>query len=291
MLCEGDYVDNNGDLQKNKSVTVWGEWEADSDSVNWEAGDYSANIKNIGKRFPKYLFKPYIRKEIPPKAESGENGKSTCSIDIEESKACCSDNGGYQNTDPFIFGDNFLYGICKQGPKKGFKKNKLTELEVGSVILFGNRIGKRKGEFKFEIDTVFVVGDYFVDNDHKYYYTDEVEKLLDYPQVNSDYVKMSLMLAYPKGCKREKRRLYFGATYDNPVNGMYSFSPVREYDGKGFEKLLIDSEEETGVSLGLNRNWKKLKKDPQGVWETVRKKSRRQGYFEGVRFEMPRREQ
>ena len=54
-----------------------------------------------------------------------------------------------QNTDPFVFGESFLYTCCQQ-----FKNNRPTQLRYlapGSVILFGSHRGGR-----FLLDTVFV---------------------------------------------------------------------------------------------------------------------------------------
>ena len=58
-----------------------------------------------------------------------------------------SDLTGYQNTDPFVFGDRFMYTTCQQ-----LKKTSLREMDRGSIVVFGSY---RKGSFC--IDTVFVV--------------------------------------------------------------------------------------------------------------------------------------
>ncbi len=59
---------------------------------------------------------------------------------------------GGQNTDPFVFGERFLYTICRQPSYPS-----LRSLDVGSIIAFGSRL--RDGEKTyFGLDTLFVVG-------------------------------------------------------------------------------------------------------------------------------------
>ena len=57
-----------------------------------------------------------------------------------------------QNTDPFVFGNAFLYTCCKQFLHSG-APTQLNSLSSGSVLLFGSHVN---GEFA--LDTVFVVG-------------------------------------------------------------------------------------------------------------------------------------
>ena len=55
--------------------------------------------------------------------------------------------GGLHNTDPFIFGDRFLYSNCKQATS-----TRLRSLGRGSVIAFGSHTARR-----WVLDTVMVV--------------------------------------------------------------------------------------------------------------------------------------
>jgi hypothetical protein len=66
-----------------------------------------------------------------------------------------------QNTDPFVFGERFLFTICQQHTATG--PTQLRFLERGSVILFGSSVGRR-----FVLDTVFVVSRW-IDHDHASY--------------------------------------------------------------------------------------------------------------------------
>jgi hypothetical protein len=60
---------------------------------------------------------------------------------------------GAQNTDPFVFGDRFLYTCCKQRLRSG-RPTQLRYLPHGSLVLFGSHISGG-----FGLDTVFVVDD------------------------------------------------------------------------------------------------------------------------------------
>lgn len=59
---------------------------------------------------------------------------------------------GGQNTDPFVFGDHFIYTVCHQ-PCYSCLRN----LEEGSIIAFGSRLKGGEGSY-FGLDTLFVVG-------------------------------------------------------------------------------------------------------------------------------------
>ena len=116
------------------------------------------------------------------------------------------DYRGLHNTDPFIF-DGFYYTNCKQWSLPG-----LRGLGRGSIIVFGS---KRKSHWV--ADTVLVVADY-VDHTDKDY-----EERLNgrVPQCWWDVV------ASTDKCAEHafEQRWYRGATYDSPMNGMFSFFP------------------------------------------------------------------
>ena len=120
---------------------------------------------------------------------------------------------GLHNTDPFIF-DGFYYTDCKQTSAPSLKG--LRQLGRGSVIVFGSR---KKPHWV--VDTVLVVADYV---DHTY---QDYERLLQglVPECYWDvtlgptYVHTDLLAT------GQTRRLYRGATYDAPADGMFSFFP------------------------------------------------------------------
>lgn len=112
-----------------------------------------------------------------------------------------------QNTDPFVFGSQFHYTWCKQLTKKG--PTQLRYLDRGSVILFGSCVRER-----FALDTVFVVDswiDYTLPN-HNHALDDRISQTYE-----------EVTICRIGGC--HSNRLYFGATFDNPVEGMFSFFP------------------------------------------------------------------
>ena len=114
---------------------------------------------------------------------------------------------GLHNTDPFIFG-GFYYTDCKQQSFEGLKR-----LGSGSVIVFGSR---KKPHWV--VDTVFVVADYV---DHS---TEDYELFLT-GQVPQCYQEVTLALTCKVDEPPIKRRCYRGATWDEPIDGMFSFFP------------------------------------------------------------------
>ena len=117
------------------------------------------------------------------------------------------DNRGLHNTDPFIFG-GFYYTDCKQQSFEG-----LRHLGRGSVIAFGSRMKPH-----WVVDTIFVVADYV---DH----TTEDYELLLRRRVPQCYWDATLALTPRDARPIINRRLYWGATYDEPIEGMFSFFP------------------------------------------------------------------
>ena len=218
MQAPGDYVASNGRLITGKELLFWGEWEPPSKVLALSA--------RPSKLHPQWLHFPYLPTKIPTKSQS----YGTCSSSSPKSRkscatACNSDGPGYQNTDPFVFGDCFKYLICKQWSEKTGRASGLAALEKGSVILFGCTSGRTAQDAFFQLDTVFVVGDYVE------YSPSDPASLPNHRLITPDYRKASFHVAFPSK-KTEthpglKLRLYFGATFSNPENGMYSFSPAR----------------------------------------------------------------
>ena len=115
---------------------------------------------------------------------------------------------GLHNTDPFVF-DGFYYINCKQTLEG------LRRLGRGSLIVFGSKKGPH-----WVVDTVLVVADYV---DHT---LQDYERLLQ-GLAPECYWDVTLGPTY-KGASASSagvRRFYRGATYDAPVDGMFSFFP------------------------------------------------------------------
>ena len=161
---------------------------------------------------------------------------------------------GLQNTDPFIFGPRFHYTGCLQHTKRG--PTQLRNLSRGSVILFGSQVRSR-----FAVDTVFVV-DGHVDHTLE----DHQEGLAGV--ISRTYAEVTLgpWYALPHEDQRSFR-LYFGATYDAPVQGMFSFVPCLPLKGDSvpFERPSIDIPGITNWKLQQN-----YRLNPQGSLEDVR---------------------
>jgi hypothetical protein len=131
------------------------------------------------------------------------------------------------NTDPFIFG-GFYYTDCKQGTSPSLAG--MLTLDVGSVIVFGS--GFKDG---WVLDTVIVVRDHVDHNVANY-----ESKLSN--RIPDGYKEVVLGPTYSEHAisRNLPRRLYIGATYDDPLCGMFSFFPcAAPGNDKGFARPKI----------------------------------------------------
>jgi len=117
-----------------------------------------------------------------------------------------------QNTDPYVWGDTMRYTFCRQ-----LRNGKLRRLGRGSVILFGSSLHNQ-----FVLDAVLVAAGWV---DHE-----SPDGLVD----ATDQAHMRATIEPMYGWEDVKRtyRLYFGATPSQRVNGMFSFVPCREANGR-----------------------------------------------------------
>ncbi len=186
---------------------------------------------------------------------------------------------GLQNTDPFVF-ERFIYTLCQQHTVKG--PTQLRNLKPGSVILFGSCIDQSN----FVIDTVFVIKDWIEhDQDTKVY--------RNVPEAYCDVTLAAWPGVGEGDCSAFDRsyRLYFGATYENPVAGMFSFFPCQpsSLQSRGFERPTIVL---PGVVNGTckqkyRRNPQERLSDNAELWREVVKQVEVQGGWLGVHAEMP----
>lgn len=184
-----------------------------------------------------------------------------------------------QNTDPNVFNGCFKYFLCRQ-----HKRPFLTQLERGSIILFGS--GKKPGNAKeahFQLDTVFVVGDY-ID------YDTNQTRSLDDPRIDRFYRKIAFQPSF-ENCGGSDEgvtlRLYFGATPDNRCDDMYSFVPAQIYkpDGRGFPRVRLRDIDYITNRLNIGaKNSHASREQCQDYWYNIRKITRQQGCLEGVAF-------
>ena len=207
-------------------------------------------------------------------------------------------HSGFYNTDPYVFyNDGFIYSnCCQHGSKNQIPYvTQKARMDVGSLILFGSWLKDSNGIY-FGIDTVFVVRDYQNFSSGNIV---NVRKLIK----SSNYFNITPLNRFP--IKGILLRCYLGATWNNKVNDMYSFSPCQEYTSKvkhGFERLKLTRTEmhriERVVGIpnifcdGTSKKGQKYVPRPKlnisqtkQVWDEIRALSRKQGLLEGVRFQ------
>ena len=212
-----------------------------------------AQFDHPGPGGPRYIFAPYYT--------------------LPDSEA------SLQNTDPFVFGDAFHYTGCLQHTKKG--STQLRNLSRGSVVLFGSCFQKSQ----FMIDTVLVVADH-IDHSKRNWH----ERLAD--RISETYRIVTMDLWY-KGNVQEGRtfRLYFGATPDKPVSGMYSFFPCLPYeDGScGFARPIITLPGFVTPHLTQGKKIARALSDAEleELWQSVVQQVTDQGLYLGVHAALP----
>ncbi len=203
---------------------------------------------------PKYIYSPYY---IEPQSYKG-----------------------LQGTDPFVFGEQFHYTVCQQ--YRGKRPISLRYLEKGSVVLFGSCIDRSS----FVIDTVFVV-DYWIDHSKKDY-----ENILE-NKISKTYTNIIISPWYQNNQKDVSYRLYFGATYNKPINGMFSFFPCLPYNDRtrGFARpeIKITNVITNNLPRGTKLNPQNSINDVKKLWDEVIKQVREQKLMIGVYTPLPPR--
>lgn len=266
LKAKGKYL--VGNRWKEDDLLFWGEWEPQS--------AYTP-IKNYSndKRMPSGIHTPLLDTKR-----------------IADNRLC-------KNTDPCVFGEQFIYRCCQQAHNG--RPAQLSRLKQGSIILFGSCIDKKQ----FVVDTVFVVR-----NGIAYSQTPESPELqgigldlyLKVARIGLEEASgentISCVKNYCSDDKGNKLRLYYGATPELTVNGMYSFVPCKPYSGNecGFSRPILTRDDmknilEGSVTDTLTQGHKSttLESLEQGyvVWDGIRTIFRRQGFLEGVAFQMP----
>ena len=246
MEFPGSWIDSDN-ISRCGSLRAWGEWEAESDLLSKLAVPFRNSL------YPRYLWHPYY---VPK-----ENYKWLL------------------NTDPFVFGDRFLYSNCRQKKNPG-----LTRLGCGSVIVFGS--GKLiSGEWKWILDTVLVVADSLQ------YYAPEARRVL----VNAVPDEFLSVTAGPiADNQRTSLRLYRGATPDDPVEGMFSFFPAMAvHEKSSFPRPSIELPSEyfnpgncrAPKGLGRERTIEELRT----LWDSLVLQVREAGLLLGTYASLPER--
>lgn len=247
LLTKGDYFD--GKNLKNTELVFWGEWEPPSRVTELR--------KKPTKYFPRWIHRPYLPNKIP-----NSNG----------------DQNGYQNTDPCVFGEAFRYLLCKQFKPKNKSLTSLAKLDEGSIILFGSTANQNKKDAFFQLDTVFVV-------------SESIEYDISDPNALSDlgiYRDFVYKMAFPQPSDYSlKLRLYKGATYQDPYEKMYSFSPANLWDNQesGFPRVrLKDMDYITNNLNAAPKITDVSMNEVKNFWNKIVEISRENGCVEGVKF-------
>ena len=186
-----------------------------------------------------------------------------------------SNSAPRQNTDPWVFGDCFRYSNCHQ-----LNQSSLRTLAPGSIVLFGSS-SLREGIFA--IDTVFVVGDSSLQFSPR-----------EAPDTDEAFRVCTVESLTTGGNADDMFTLYRGATYDAPVNGMYSFVPCRRADRKDARfsrppislhaSYLNPSSAQSPSNAGVARSVSEVREQ----WERVRQRVLDADCLLGVSFSTPR---
>ena len=255
MQFQGEWTDEDNNSHPGK-LRAWGEWEPESELI------CDFNAKDGGPHHPNYLWKPYW---VP-------KGKYRC----------------LHNTDPFIFGDRFIYSNCRQLPRSK-SQHGLKQLDRGSVIAFGSKV---KGEEKWALDTVLVV------RDSRPYDPLNPREALE-GKVPNEFLNVTggpltedlKLKELADNQEVPEFRLYRGATPNDPVCGMYSFFPALPAgSSSGFRRPPI-----VGIEQINSRNWRAPKghrekltlKELRCLWDSLVAQVRNEGLVLGTYAEMP----
>lgn len=245
LRSSGEYVADADDAVVKGELAFWGEWEAESE------------VEKVGPprvpHGPEWLHTPYY---VRPESYRD-----------------------LQNTDPFVFGDRFLYTLCKQS--KQSRPTFLRDLAPGSLILFGSH---KAGEFV--LDTAFVVADGVLHD------SDTWPSALR-GRISQTYEDVTIRPTYEDPVAHELR-LYTGATQKEPMHGMFSFAPCLPFDVDrvGFARPSIQLQ---GVNPDLTQGMKGAETTSLSVgeikkrWDAVVKQVLDQGLALGTRFALPPR--
>ncbi len=291
IKCKGEFTDdiNGNSLQKNKDIFFWGEWEQPSKIVKIKYNDKDFKTANENADLPEYVHTPLLDESVIKAVKEKKTAdeyrniyKSNIKLD-DKIYVRYSDNG-YQNTDPYVFGEKFYYCCCRQK-----KNNEMQKLKPGDIILFMST-SKNEGDRYCKIDTVFVVGG-------------EVGKYSKIDSENFEYLRDKVTLQYFQGSilpvlfgnsssvdNTNENILYYGATYNDTVDGMFSYFPCKKANEEnlGFERFKLKN------FKCSSQNFTKYTKDKGefsdnniAFWEELTKQILNAGYKLGVKAYEP----
>ena len=243
------------------NLRAWAEWEPESQII------FEFDPRDGG---PRYLWKPYwVRKNT---------------------------YRYLHNTDPFIFGDCFLYSNCRQSAPGN---RSLKQLGKGSVIAFGSGM-RISGQWSWVLDTVFVVKDSFPYNPLSPRRALEGKVPSEFLEVTGGplaaWTGRTRRVSASTACATtsERLRLYRGATPQHRVDGMFSFFPAIPADGgSSFSRPVVSLNDvyinprnlRAAKGAGCNLNTDTIR----DLWCSLVTQVRSAGLVPGTRAEMPER--
>jgi len=190
-------------------------------------------------------------------------------------------NGFRQNTDPWVFGDRFRYSNCFQTKRisktdSRRRETALQHLTSGSLILFGSK----SAAGGFALDTVFVVSE-----ELRFCPTAP-------PEIDEAFRVCTIESLEAGGDRNTQFTLYSGATYESPINGMYSFVPSRRanHDGFRFARPAISLAGEPIKGHLQSPKGASTPRSPEQIracWESVRQQVCAKDCLIGVHFATP----
>lgn len=235
----GHYVDGLKDLNpKQAELYFWGEWEGNSYFNPFPRANHTV--------FPNGLHKLF---------------HSTV-------------NKGIQNTDPYIYGDNFKYCVCKQ-------TGRLTNLILNDLILFGTVVPSLN---KLYIDTVFII------KDHNSSANVQATGGVTFSQVYKEETLEQLNEYLNVPTYANNNKVYQSKTWWDDKE-FFSFVPCKlDYNNVGFERLFIELSNQT-FQLSRNPTGKSFLSNcplsSQDLWKEIVRMSIEQGFVFGIKFDEP----
>ena len=246
MVSDGNWIDLDSNLRSGE-FTFWGEWEAQSEIISTVPGSQG---------LPRNIVIPRFGGPIRP-----------------------VDN--LMNTDPYVFGEQFKYTLCKQSMRNG-SSTYLSRLAPGTLVLFGSVVNGY-----FTLDTAFVTGNSTFQHSRSTWENEFNEQLSD------TYKEVTLKPMYwDKNVPDEVTyNLYFGATPSLPFNEMFSFFPCLPSESgtpQRFARPVINLEDV--INHASKQAPKGTPGDPEMVkncWRKVVKQVQAQGLSLGVHAAEP----
>ncbi|ALO17358.1 hypothetical protein L21SP5_03763 [Salinivirga cyanobacteriivorans] len=179
---------------------------------------------------------------------------------------------GDQNTDPYIFGERFLYAICK--------KTELDNLSPGDIMLFGSEFGA-KPDVHFYLDTLMVIKDEISVVGSEF---DALYRELTLDRLKDEQTGQSLTNSVHTGVTFADRK---------EAVGCFSFVPVREAGNYplGFGRPVLKNElitkylRKPGAYTGYKSTALKDKNELKTLWQLIATEVLKQGFYLGTGFE------